>query len=127
MDKFLDKAGLHFEDLHAEEREWLMSKVNALAEGQITVDKIRDAVEAMLAATEQQLISRKDAPTSFLSLLTFLIPIIGLIRKWYQDQYEVELKAKIKVLRGLKVVLTSADRQRKEIDQALANIASGLG
>lgn len=127
MDKFLEQFGLKFEELRHDEREWLLSKVNALSENNLTIEKIREAVEAMLAHAETELTSRRDAPQNFISLLTYLIPIIGLIRKWYQDQHEVELRSRIRVLRSLKIVLTSGDRQKKEIEQALANIAGGLG
>lgn len=127
MDEILDKFGLKIEDLKSHERDWLLEKVNALSEGQITVEKIRDAIDAMLAHTEGQLTERKDAPTNFVSLLTFLIPIIGLIRKWYQDQHEVEIKARIRVLRSLKNLLTSPEKQQKEIEEALSNIVGGVG
>lgn len=127
MDEFLEKYGLDFDDINKDEQDWLLQKVNALSEGQLTIEKIREAVKAMRDHTEQELIVRKDAPTNFITLLTYFIPIIGLIRKWYHDQYEIELKARLKVLVSLEILLTSPERQRREIDQALSNIAGGIG
>lgn len=127
MDEFLEKYNLGFDDLNDSEKDWLLQKVNALSEGQLTVEKIREAIKAMRDHTEQELTARKDAPTNFVTLLTYFIPIIGLIRKWYHDQYEVELRARLRVLVSLEILLTSPERQRREIDLALSNIAGGIG
>lgn len=127
MDEFLEKYGLDFDDLNEGEKDWLLQKVNALSEGQLTIDKIREAIRAMRDHTEQELTTRKDAPTNFVTLLTYFIPVIGLIRKWYHDQHEVELRARLRVLISLEILLTSPERQRREIDLALSNIAGGIG
>lgn len=122
MDQILQKKGLTFDQLKAPEKDWLISKVNALSSGQLTVEKIRDAVKAMRAQAEYELAASTDAPANFITLLTLLLPLVGIIRKWYYDQKQVEIKAKIKVLLNLENLLTSPEKRRKEINDALDNI-----
>lgn len=122
MDQILDRKGLKFEDLRPNEKDWLISKVNALSTGQLTVEKIKEAIKAMRQQAEFELVSTSGEIPGFITLLTFFIPIIGIIRKWYHDQKQIEAKARIKVFLQLENLLTAPEKRRKEIDQALDNI-----
>ena len=127
IDEFLNNFGLKIEDLNAEEKKWFFDKVNAFEQGQITLEKLKDIIKDMRTRIEDELTNTKDTPQNFITLLTYLIPVIGLIRKWYHDQRELELKARLKVLISIEFLLTSPEKQRKEIEQALSNIAGGVG
>lgn len=127
MDELLDKAGLTFDQLKPNEKQWLLQKVNALTETQLSVEKIREAVHAMKVTVEQELTQKKEIQPSFVTLLTLFIPLVGIIRKWYQDQREVELRARLRNYLALETLLTASQRQKKEIEQALLNISEGIG
>ena len=127
MDQILDKYNVSYEKLNPIERKWLMSRVNALQQGQISLENIREAVEGMKHQAEQELMLKKDAPTGFLSLLGLFIPLVGIIRKWYQDQEEIELKARIRVLISMEQLLMSPERRQREIESVVASIADAKG
>lgn len=127
IESFLEPLGLTYDKLKPEEKDWLYSKVNALATGQLTVDKIQQTIKTLRTQTEHELTTFQDTPQTMVSLLTLFLPVIGIIRKWYADQKKVELQARLKVYIALEIILTAPERQKKEIEDAVSNIVGGVG
>lgn len=99
-DDLLKRIGLSLEDLdkpgHMGEKEAYFTLLQQSQTTPLTIEDFRKYFIRMRMSVEQELASRKAAPQSFVSLLSYLIPVIGLIRKWYQDQEEIELKARLR-------------------------------
>jgi hypothetical protein len=55
IDELLEKVGLKYEDLNAIEKETLMSWLETIQKGQITVEKIREYINSMKDSVEQEL------------------------------------------------------------------------
>ena len=81
----------------------------------------------MRVSVENELIGRKDTPQNFITLLTYLIPIIGLIRKWYIDQYDMSLKARLRELVLIESFLYSPIKAKAQLDEALDRLGGGVG
>lgn len=124
MDEILEKVGLKYEELTTAERETLHGWMEALSQNTLTIESVKTYIVSMRDAVEHELSGTKDAPQSWLSLLSFLIPLIGIIRKWYQDQHEIELKARLRNYRLIEAFLSSPERAKRAIDQAIAGMAS---
>lgn len=129
IDELLRKRGikLTYNQLTNEERDTLNGWLTQLNQGQLTVDRIRDHITAMRVSVENELIGRKDTPQNFITLLTYLIPIIGLIRKWYIDQYDMSLKARLRELVLIESFLYSPIKAKAQLDEALDRLGGGVG
>lgn len=126
-DEYLKRHNLKYDDLTPTERETFHTMMSSVQQGQLTVEKIRDYITSMKNSVESELSTRKDSPQNFISLLTYFIPIIGIIRKWYQDQYEISLKARLRNLMLLEVMLSSPEKVRQQVERSLAGIAPAEG
>ena len=126
MDEVLQKNGLKYDELTIAERETLYSWIDAVKGNQVTLPKVRDWVSQMRYGVEQELTERHETPQSWLSLLGLLIPLVGIIRKWYADQRQVELKARLRSYTLLEAFLTSPERAEKNLEQAIASFASRI-
>lgn len=127
IDEILEKKGLKYGQLTSDERETLNSWATAIQQNQLTLEKVRASITAMRESVERELTEKKDSPTNFISLLTYLIPIIGLIRKWYQDQREIELKARLRNYLLIEILLMTPERAKAQLETAVAGMASSVG
>jgi len=101
INEILEKAGLKFNDLNANERETLYTWEEALAKSQISVEKIKVYINTMKAAVEQEL------------------SVSGLNTK--QDLY---LKARLRNYMLLEGFLSSPERAKEALDRAVAGLVS---
>ena len=122
IDELLAKRGLKYGDLTILEKETLNSWVAAVQQGQMTMEKVKSSITVMKEAVERELTEKKDSPTNFISILTYLIPIIGLIRKWYLDQHEVYLKARLRNYLLIEALLTMPEKAKEQLERAVAGI-----
>ena len=123
VDEILARRGLKMEDLSPEEQETLFSWMNALDSQQINVEVIRGYIRKMEEGVSQELASIEDTPTNWLSLLAFLVPLIGLIRKWYLDQRKNYLLARLRNYYLLGSMLSTPEQARKAIEKQIAGIS----
>lgn len=130
MDKFLSEMGLKWDDLdtpgHSGEREELLKRFNGFQQEAFTIDNMKDYILSMRSWTEQELVKHRDVSHTWLSVVCFFIPIIGIIRKWYQDQYEGELKARLANYIGLQQMLETPEKRRKQLKQDLEVLAKSM-
>lgn len=123
MNDVLEKVGLNYEDLTNAERDTLTKWSNALQEKRLTVEQVRDYVKSMRSAVERELTEEND-PATWMSVFTLMIPLYGLIKKWYQDRKTYSLQARIKNYMLLESFLDTPDKARKALDQAVAGLVS---
>jgi len=122
VEQILSKRGLKLEDLTQDEQETLFSWMNALESNQLNVNNIREYIRKMEEGVSQELAKFEDVPTTWLSILCLLIPLVGIIRKWYIDQKKNYLLARLRNYYLLGSLLSSPDRARKAIETQIANI-----
>ena len=101
INEILEKAGLKFDDLNANERETLFTWEEALAKSQISVEKVKTYINSMKAAVEQELTTA------------------GLNSK--QDLF---LKARLRNYMLLEGFLSSPERAKEALDRAVAGLVS---
>ena len=122
IDKLLEAKGLKFDDLTPDEREVYYSWIQALETNKLSVESIRESITQSKHAIELELTDIRPIPQTWLSLLSFLIPLIGIVRKTYQDQRELELRARLRNYILLENMLTSPERAKKAIEKQIGNI-----
>lgn len=122
----LSKYDLQYSDLRANEREYLQNWLSSLKSNTLTLPKVKDYISAMRAQIEQELTEKSDTPTSWLTITSFLIPIIGIIRKWYADQRKVELTARLRNYVLLEQLLTSPEKAQENLERQVAAFASNI-
>jgi hypothetical protein len=123
LDDILARRGLKLEDLSSEEQETLFTWMNALDNQQINVETIRGYIRKMEEGVSQELASIEEAPTNWLSLLSFLVPMIGIIRKWYLDQRKTYLLARMRNYYLLGSMLSTPEQAKKAIEKQIAGIS----
>lgn len=103
-DQVLKKYGLKYEDLNAVERETFGTMIEAVQQTTLTVEKIKDSIIKMRQAVDMELASldNNDPKNSF-------------------------LKARLRNYILLEALLTSPDKAKQQLEQALAGVSSGLG
>lgn len=125
IDEILSKFNTTFDDLSADEQETLNSWLTILQKaGSMTTSQVRDYISSMKMSVEKELTEMKETPKSWLSLLSLLIPLIGIIRKWYQDQKEVALKARLRNYILLESFMISPEKAKEQLESYIASVAS---
>lgn len=123
MDEILNRLGLKYEDLRETERETLHSWVQALDSNQLTLDDVKQFVRNLRTSVEQELEKRREEPRQWFDFLALLIPIYGILRKWYQDQDKLYMEARLRNLMLLEALLSTPERAKASLDRAVASIA----
>ena len=106
MDELLTKFGLKYEELTPLEKETLHSMVNAAQQNILSVEKIKDNIQACKYSVEQEL---SNTPSN---LFTWLFG-------WKRD---FGLKARLRNYMLLEAVLTSPERAKKALEQTLSQV-----
>ena len=125
LDDILSKRGLKFEELYPEEQETLNTWMSALDRGQVNIPIVREFISKMRDSVSQGLSELEETPTTWLSLLCFLIPLIGIIRKWYLDQKRVSMTARLRNYVLLEAFLSTPERAKAAMEKAVASLSSG--
>lgn len=128
MDELLKSFGITWDELdtpgHAGEKEHLMQLLDAAEKSKLTLETFREYVPRLRDAVEQELIalSSKEQNQSWLTLLTFCIPIIGIIRKWYADKRKIMLEARLENYRLMESFFTLRENTIAEIQKQINNL-----
>lgn len=126
LDDILKNTGLTYEDLdtegHSGELDQLNLWLEALKNNQLTIDKIRQYITNMRISVEEDLAKVNDVPTSWLSFFSLFLPLVGIVRKWYQDERKLGLTMRLRNYTLLESFLTSPERARAAIEQAILSI-----
>lgn len=99
LDKLLEKYGLKFEDLNVLERETVLTAMDTIQKGAMTVDKIKNNITSMREAVEQEL-AKADLGTK-------------------QDLF---LKARLRNYLLLEALMTSPERTKEQLENMLAGL-----
>jgi len=124
MNEVLQRVGLKYEDLTSAERDTLSQWSNAVQEKQLTVSQVKDHIRSMRGAVERELTEENIDPATWLNILTLIIPLYGLIKKWYQDKRTYSLQARLKNYMLLEAFLDTPEKTRQALDQAVAGLVS---
>lgn len=108
LSNLLEKAGIKYEDLNPTERETLSQWHKLLADKVLTVGNVKEYVEQLIRAVEQELADVKEST----SLWSFL----------FRRKQDIYLKARLKNYLILHDFLTGPEKARKYIEQSLQNI-----
>lgn len=100
LDELLRKFNLKFDDLSAGERETLFTWVNALQQGQITIEKIKEYLVAMRTSVEQELTTVE-----------------------HNNKQDIFLKARLRNYLLLEAFLASPEKAKAQMERAVAGIA----
>lgn len=103
IDEILTKFNLKYSDLSRDEVEVLHNWLSALQENSLTVDKIRDYLQSMKGYVEDEL-----------------------TRVGHESKQDVLLKARLRNYMLLEAFLTSPDKARKQMENALAGMVSRI-
>ncbi len=112
MDEILEKAGLKYEDLNNAERDQLGIWMSALQRGDVTVDKIKKHIVAMKSAVEQELAKEPE----FVRVFIFK----------FRNDKNILLKARLRNYLLFEGFLTSPDRAKEQLDQAMAGLVNSI-
>lgn len=124
MNDVLEKVGLKYEDLSNAERDTLTQWSQALQEKRLSVEQVKTYIQSMRSAVEKELTEEQSDPATWLNILTLIIPLYGLIKKWYQDKKSYALQARLKNYMLLEAFLDTPERARQALDQAVAGLVS---
>lgn len=124
MNEILERVGLQYEDLTSAERETLKSWMQDLDSNQLTLDGVKNYVASLKSSVEQELQKYRETPQTWLGVISLFIPIYGLIRKWYQDQYKLGLESRLRNLMLLDAFLASPEKAKEALEKAIGSIAT---
>lgn len=125
VDEVLKKRGLTFDELTSDERETLFAWMNTINKNQITVVDVRNYVIKMRDSVAQALTEIDETPHTWFGVLALLIPLVGIVRKWYLDQKKLGLEARLRNYILLEAMLSTPDRARAALEKQVAAMAAG--
>lgn len=106
IDELLRRYNVKFEELEPDERETLLLWTNYLQQGQLTIERIRDSIQAMKNAVETSLIDEPE----FTYLFIFKVP----------NRKHIYLKARLKNYLLLEALLSSPEKARSMMERQIA-------
>ena len=130
MDELAKQFGFTWDELdtpgHAGEKEYLMQMLEVAQQSKVTLETFREYIPKLRNALEKELteIAAKEHSESWLTLLTFCIPIIGIIRKWYQDKRRLMLEARLENYMLMESFFTTREQTIAEIQRRINNLKS---
>lgn len=105
MEELLNKLGMKYDDLNQDEKSTLSAWMDSLQTSAMTTEKIKEAVQAMKFSVENELI---DTPEHIL----FIFP----------NRKQILLKARLKNYMLIEAFLTSPERAKAAIEQAILSL-----
>lgn len=125
-DDILKDLGIPFDELdspgHEGERAQYFKWLNVLSTKEVSPEDIKSYIVSMRHAIEMEL-TKGDDSLSWVSIISGFIPFFGLIRKWYQDMKQLELKARLRNYILLETFLNSPEKARRALER---NIKGGV-
>lgn len=125
IDELLKKRNLKFEELDADEQETLNTWLGAFNNSQISINDIRNYIGKMRESVSRSLTEIDETPNDWLTILCFLIPLLGIVRKWYLDQKRVMLTARLRNYILLEAFLLSPEKAKQAIEKAISGMTAG--
>lgn len=122
----LELLNLDYDKLTEDEKKVYESWLTALSNQEVSVSMVRDKIVALRESVEKKLTEHTTTPGSWLSIASFLIPIVGLVRKWYADQELENLKARLRTYLLIEILLSSPERAKKMLERQIATMASNI-
>ena len=108
LDDLLEPVGISYDDLNPEEQETLHSMVDTLQKSQLSLSKVRDSIARMKIGVEQQLAKEPN----FIRIFIFKVENPQIIR----------LQARLKNYLLLEALLSTPEKAKQALDQAVANL-----
>ena len=115
-----EEPKINSEELELTEIPGYMQLVDAQRQNVLTIDKIRSVIISMKDEVEKELADIKETPQTWLSLISFFIPFVGMMRKWYQDQRKMYLQARLKNLTMIAMIFTNSEHVQKNLEKQMA-------
>ena len=109
IDEILKRYGVKYEELEDVEKETLNTWLDALKQGQITIEKVREYLRAMRDSVELTLESEPE----FIQVFIFKI----------RNDKNILLKARLRNYRLLESFLSTPQKAKAAINRALAGVA----
>ncbi len=113
---------LQTEELELSEIPGYMELVNASRDNVLTVEKIKATIYALRTEVEKELSEIKETPQTWASVLSFFIPFIGIVRKWYEDQRRLYLQARLKNLTLILTIFNNSELIGKKLEEQMATL-----
>lgn len=107
---------LQTEELELSEIPGYIELVNASRENVLTLDKVKSTIYALRNEVERELSEIKETPQTWTSVLSFLIPFVGIVRKWYDDQRKMYLQARLKNLTLILAIFNNSEAVGKKLE-----------
>jgi len=128
VDDLFLKMGIDvpFERLHAVERERILSLLKSSEDNELTIDKVKTHIYTLKLSVEQELTDIKDTPQNWLSILVLLIPLYGVIKKWYQDQRIMYLQARLRNYILIYNIFANKAAARNQLESELRTLSVKL-
>jgi hypothetical protein len=104
LDEILQRVGLKYEDLRADERETLNSWMESLQQSSLTTEKIKEYIKSMRDSVETELTTTEHNST--------------------QDLF---LKARLRNYMLLEAFLSTPEKAKKALDRAVSSLTSKAG
>jgi hypothetical protein len=129
-DDILSKFGINWEDLDKPgfegERETLESWLKALETNQLTLENVKDYIKSLRENAELELTKHYNTPSTWISFLSLICPLIAIIRKWYIDKAQLEVKARLRSYLLIENFLSTPEKAKKAIERQLAMFGKGV-
>lgn len=123
-DKLLEQFGLKWSDLDkpgfSGEKETLEAMLASVNKNNLTLENIKDYIISLRENAERELVKVKETPNSWLSLLSLFIPLVGIIRKWYLDKQDIEIRSRLRCYLLIESFLSTPEKAKKAIERQLA-------
>lgn len=113
-------TSINSEELDLSELPGYMELVKSQADNTLTTEKIAASIGRLRVEIENQLADMPETPQTWLSLLSFFIPFIGMQRKWYQDQRRLYLQARLKNLNFILGVFSGSAQIQAKLEEQMA-------
>ena len=128
LDEVLAKAGIDvpFERLTTVERERILSLLQASETDSLTIEKYQSHLYMLKMSLEQELTEIKDTPQNWLSILVLLIPLYGVIKKWYQDQHKMALEGRLRNYILMYNLFANKKAARNQLESELRTLSQAL-
>jgi hypothetical protein len=131
VNEFLQSVGLTAHDLdrpgHLGEMDELRKQIDLIEQSSVTIEKLKEYITKSKNVIVSELVAIDVPIGNWLTALCFFLPLVGIIRKWYQDQKRVKLEIKLDVYSKIEDLLLAPDRRRMALREKLLTIKKMSG
>ena len=113
------RDNLQSEELELSEIPGYMQLVDAQRANVLTPEKVQSVIYGLSKEVDRELAKFEETPQTWLGLIVFFIPFIGLVRKFYQDQRKLYLQARQKNLTLILGIFTNSEQIQKKLEEQM--------